>query len=825
MIHAFITRTIWGIVPVLFLGFASAVHAVTGTGRTTPTHDPSVPQFTDYTGINQGDSEKKYRHRLIRAYLSNEEVRRRMKTNSYSSFENPTGIFFKAGETAEITVSGLSDHPLNLLIWDYKPGRGEDRYPLHEGKNSIIVKNPGLAYIDYRDVNPGSTPVITVDIGGGAINGVFTPQDSQETWKRLLAGAVCDVFDMLGERCQLTFEVESLRKYCPEQGPELLALYDHIIELEQDEVLGWKKDKSHPGNHIHGRVQWTGFMHADGYGAAYVNWTMKDLANVDRLCRSSWGVAHEFGHVNQTRPGMLWVGTTEITNNICSAWVNYKLCPEHMRLEHEVCANADKMGMRGGRFDCFVNSAIVKRQLWQFQAGGDRGLFSPLARYDSGDVFVGLAPFWQLMLYNTVARGNKDFYPSIYHSVRSTDESKMTNGELRALFMKRACDAAKLNLTDYFLKTGMAAPVDREVDDYGVSCLTVTDEMVQEVLNYISRYPKPDSDVIYYITANSVHIYRDKLNIETSPNAPKIELPVGRVDIPGDAWKNAVAFEAYSGKKLIRVSLLGLNHEDNTTTTVICPPETDTLKAVQWDGKRVTIARLSNDKETRERWQRGVLLSQLLGAIETGQTKTLRKLLKEVEDVNAPLDDGGNTLLNAAIEAQKLSCVQALLKAGADPNVARKRDGKTMLHVAAGLDNTAIARELISAGANLQALSGNGAYPIHEAVWNNKPRMLRLLLPYYRDCNYSPNGGINGYPVTMAINRENPQLLEEILKVGIDVNDACFADEPLLIQATKRRDETKVRMLLKAGANRDAVDRNGKKAIDYAEGSLRDILR
>ena len=103
--------------------------------------------------------------------------------------------------------------------------------------------------------------------------------------------------------------------------------------------------------------------------------------------------------------------------------------------------------------------------------------------------------------------------------------------------------------------------------------------------------------------------------------------------------------------------------------------------------------------------------------------------------------------------------------------------------------------------------------------------MLRLLLPYYRDCNYSPNGGVNGYPVTMAINRENPQLLEEILKAGIDVNAACFADEPLLIRATKRRDETKVKMLLKAGVNRDAVDRNGKKAVDYAEGSLRDILR
>ncbi len=785
--------------------------------------DSSVPKFTDYSRINDGDTETNYRHREFRAYMSNEEFCRRMKTSNYSSFENPTGIFFEAGETATITVSGTKGHPVTLIIRDFEIGGTMDKYPLTDGENKISVKNKGLAYIDYRDANPKDMPPITVDIQGGKVNGVFTPQDSVETWKRLLAEAKCNILDMLGERCQLTYDVESLRKYCPDRGPDLLALYDKIIALEQDDVMGWKFDKSHPGNHIHGRVQWRGFMHADGFGAAYHQNTMGEVANMDKLPSTSWGVAHEFGHVNQTRPGMLWAGMTEITNNICSAWVNYNLYPQYTRLEHEYVGNADKVPMRGGRFDCFVNNGVVKHQLWQFHAGPDRGLYKPLERYDAGDVFVGLVPFWQLMLYNTVARGNKDFYPAIYHDVRATDESKMTKGELRVLFMKRACDAARLNFSDYFLKTGMAAPVDREVDDYGISFLTVTDEMVQDMLNYISRYPKPDSDVIFYINTNNVHIFRDKLAIVVSPDAPKISLPIDRVDIPGDAWKNAVAFEAYSGSKLIRVSLLGLNHEDNTTTTVICPPETDSLKAVQWDGKRITIAELSKDKEVRAAWKERIRQANLLRAVESGNAASLKKLLKNVKDVNAPATPNGDSLLGAAIKAQKASAVKTLLAAGADVN-AKCPDGKSMLHVAAGLADTSIVRLLIQAGADLQAISGNGAYPIHEAVWSNQPAVLRLLLPYYKDVNYSPFGGGNGFPVSMALHRKGTALLEEFLNVGINVNDSRFAADPLLTQAVKAGDAQKVRLLLDAGADRNATDAQGKKAIDYAADNIRPIL-
>ena len=788
--------------------------------------DGDVPQFTDYSNINQGPPDVSYRNREFRAYLSNDELRKRLKISQYSSFENPTGIFFSNGETASLNVKGGEGKKISLIVHDFGMSGSHDVYPLNEGENVIQIKSSGLGYIDYRSDHPEKEPPVHISIAGGKINGVFTPQDDEATWKRLLASAKCGILDLLGTRCQLTYDVASLRKYCPSKGPELLDLYDRIVEMEQDDVMGWKFDGSHPGNHIHGRVQWKGFMHADGYGGAFHVSTMDVLADPEALKKSSWGVAHEFGHVNQTRPGMLWRGMTEVTNNLCSSWVNYLLDPQQSRLEHEWSGTLDASPMRGGNFDNYVNSAVVRHQIWQFQVGKDPDPadVQALKREETGNVFIALAPFWQLLLYNHLALGNEDFYPRIYHDVRVTDESKMTNGELRVLFMKRACDAAQLNFSKFFVTTGMASAIDREVGDYGVAFVTVTEDMVQKMLDDVAKYPEPESDVIYYITVNSVDIFRDKLPIEVSPDAPKIELPVKQVDIPPDAWKNAVAFEAYSGEKLIRVSLRGLNHEDNETTTVICPPETDSLKAVQWDGKRITIAKLSDDPLARKKWRENIKMADVGRAIKKGDVDSLKSLLKNV-NVNEKRLDNGSSMLGEAVERQKPAVVRLLLQLGAKANTKGGRDGRMPLHQACRYDNEEIVKMLLKAGADPMAQSENSAYPIHEAIWCEKNNLLPILLPYYKKINFSPDGGGNGYPAAMAIKRGNVEALKIMLKAGLKVNDERFASDPLLTIAAKEGKETMVRMLLKARAKKSAVNAEGKRAIDYAKGNIRALLR
>lgn len=549
----------------------------------------TVPVRTDVSALNTGNAEQQYRHRSFGAYLPQSAIRQKLKIGGYSSFENPTGIFFREGESVTLQLKGSAGQQLKLIVHDFEKDGAHDEYPLKEGENKLNIKHKGLGYVDYRSETPAKAPQVKADITGGSINGIFTRADNGATWQKLLAEAKCNILDIMGERCQLTYDIEGLKKGCPNEGPEMLKLYDEIIRMEQEDILGWHLDKSHPGNHIHGRVQWRGFMHADGMGAAYIFDAIPGITNPKKLREAAWGVAHEFGHVNQTSPGMKWIGTTEVTNNICSAWVNYRLHPERLRLEHEVTANAEGERMLGGRFDCYINNAIVRRRLWQFHGGPDFDGIKKAPTDHPGDHFVSVCPLWQLQLYHAVVRKDADFYPRIFANVRATDESKMSNGELRVLFFKRACDSAKLDLSEFFVKTGMLAPVDRLVRDYSTEHLTITEKMCLDAINYASRYPRPDSSVLYYLCGNNADIFRKKLNVVVPKDKQAPAIVNTHMEIPADLWKNAVAFEAYKGKKLLHVSLRGLNHEDKASTTVVCPEGTDCVKAVQWNGKRYKV--------------------------------------------------------------------------------------------------------------------------------------------------------------------------------------------------------------------------------------------
>lgn len=565
----------------------SAVIACAVCLWTAPMVQAEIPAGTDYSLINKTqDADAAYRNRTFRAYLPLSVVSERLRTNNYSIFENPTGIYYSKGEQVTVEVQGDAPRGLTYIIHNFDREGGHAEIPLKSGRNTFAAPTQGLGYFNYRSENPQTAPELKVRLGGGYVNGVFTPHDDADTWKRMLAHARGNILDILGERVQLAYSVEELQKHCPDRGPELLKIYDDVLQQEQD-MLGWERYNRHPGNHIHGRVQWQGFMHADGIGTAYVNTAMKEVADVESLKNSVWAIAHEFGHINQCRPGMMWGGTQEVTNNIFSAWCCYKINPNFCRLEHET---TPVMGyherMRGGRFDCYINSALVRRQLWQFMTGPDHGLNTIPGRR-TGDHFVSVAPLWQLQLYFAEARGNDGFYPYIHEQARK-DAADTPHGQLRVAFCTRAADAVQLDLSEFFVKTGILAPMNRLVEDYQSHHVTITREMCEKAIAHMRQYPKPDSSVIYYISANTMHIFRDRIPVKETPDYTP-DVSKGIVTIPANKWENAVAFECYRGKRLCRVALRGLNHADNATTDLIVPKGTTAIRAVQWDGKRYTI--------------------------------------------------------------------------------------------------------------------------------------------------------------------------------------------------------------------------------------------
>lgn len=533
------------------------------------------------------------RRKSYASYLHPKRLAEQLKTGPYSQFENPTGIYFAAGEEALIWVGDASETAVSLVVanWDDKEFQ-QEVYPLVGGLNRFVIKNKGNSYIQYFTEQKEDLPGVQVHILSGKVNGVFDiTEDDNEAYQHILDNAYGPVVDLVGKKVHLAYAVESLKNETPENGVELVQLYDSIINI-QHELMGLVKYHREPKNHMFGRVIWEGFMHADGIGAAFHDDTMNSVANIPNLRKNSWGVAHEFGHVNQVRPNMKWVGTTEVTNNIYSVWTQYVYNPESPKLEREELKDYDESKI-GGRITSYMESAFVHQQPWLTQAGPDRWQ-RERSRDWGGDHFVKLMPFWQLQLYFAVAGegyawGNKDFYADVFIKAIDSPLSQVDQESYYQLeFIKNACDVSKLDLTDFFTYSGLLAPIDLIVDDYTVGRMKITPEDIRQIKSYAAKYPKPNTPVLHYLTANSVDIYKEQAPV-SGTKGRGIDQHENKIILDNAMWQNAVAFETYAGGKLVKVAFRGAGSDDVKTTTVHTPSGTTSVKAVGWDGERIEV--------------------------------------------------------------------------------------------------------------------------------------------------------------------------------------------------------------------------------------------
>ncbi|HBN16489.1 MAG TPA: hypothetical protein DD422_00385, partial [Akkermansia sp.] len=162
------------------------------------------------------------------------------------------------------------------------------------------------------------------------------------------------------------------------------------------------------------------------------------------------------------------------------------------------------------------------------------------------------------------------------------------DGELQLAFMKNACDAARQDLTDFFRKTGMLKPIDQELDDYTCARMTITEADCKNLIAYARKYKKPESPVIYYISVNSAEAYKNRLPVRGVYNQGVTEQGNRRI-ISHDVWKNAVVFETYKDREMVRITMAGTDSRDNSSTTVPYPEGSTRIEAVSWDGRRTLV--------------------------------------------------------------------------------------------------------------------------------------------------------------------------------------------------------------------------------------------
>lgn len=211
-------------------------------------------------------------------------------------------------------------------------------------------------------------------------------------------------------------------------------------------------------------------------------------------------------------------------------------------------------------------------------------------------------------------------------------------------------------------------------------------------------------------------------------------------------------------------------------------------------------------------------------AVKNGKLEEVKAALAAGVNVNALCEDKSGNMLSVAVHADNVEMVKLLLSAGADVN-AVPHGAKSVLHRAAARSGGETVRALLAAGADPMHPGNNGASALHDAIWVGNSAAVEALIPAYAGCNFSPDGRHNGYPVGMAIMRGRADYVQLFLNAGMDVNDKRFAKEPLLHQAVKHNRVFMVKMLLEAGAKRNARDAQGKKAVEYAQGEAYELLK
>ncbi len=479
-----------------------------------------------------GEYPSEFRIQEYKAWPHPENWARINKTSELSQLDNPTGISVSKGEDLVVFVGDTYNRNVSLRVLNLNKPNGDGyydmkSYPLSKGINKLNMQDKGLAYVMYHTEDYVTAPKIKMHFATGKVNGYFDSQKHKASdWNRIISNATDEFFDILGEYAHITFPTELFRKNTPD-AKKLIDTYDELVFLER-EFMGLMKYNRNPANRNYFHAMYTSYMYATSYRTAYniTGEEVQDLMTIESNFRSNpWGPAHEVGHTFQTRPGLRWLGLTEVTNNIHSIYVQTEWGNDS-RLETE------NMGRYNNRYEKAYVSSFVN------------GTPHP----GEEDVFCKLVSFWQLQLYFGKALGKMDTYKDIYETVR-VSPNLPTPGEQQLEFVKTVSDITKTDMTEFFAKWGYLSTFDGEMDDYGTAHFKIAQSQIDKTIAYVKskNYPLL-TDKIEYICDSNWQIFRDKKSVE-----------IGTATVSGTSvnmknWKNVVAYEVYEGDRLVFVS-------------------------------------------------------------------------------------------------------------------------------------------------------------------------------------------------------------------------------------------------------------------------------
>lgn len=423
------------------------------------------------------------------------------KTNPYSLRDNPTGIYADNGDELLVIVDNPDNQSLSMVVQDLSIGYGSSRsYPLLDGENKIKVSAGGLIYIQNltedaiplileteSDKASAATKTVRVHFVNGKVNGYFNSQiHTADDWTRILRSAKYEDIDVFGKYAHITWNTQNFRDFDTNIA-SVVDKYDRLVYLQQD-FMGLVKYNKMFNNRMYFHIDYNGASpYASNNRTAYTPRYTEIFCNASRFEARLWGPAHEVGHCNQTRPGLKWAGTTEVTNNIHSMYIQQQFGEKSKLLVDGTYAEAKAAIIDAGQPHCLDNA--------------------------SNEFMLKLVPFWQLKLYMVEALGKEDFYRDLYEHYRTTADLNtdgVTQGILQLDFVRQVCRISGLNMLDFFDKWGFLKPVDKVLNDYGNKQFTITQAQINALIKEIQEagYDTPHPNV-YDITEENIDQFRN----------------------------------------------------------------------------------------------------------------------------------------------------------------------------------------------------------------------------------------------------------------------------------------------------------------------------
>lgn len=472
--------------------------------------------------LHAGEYDTKWRLADYRPYQHPSVMATTNKTNKYSLRDNPMGLFAHQGQTLPVFVGKIyQGGKISLMIQNVEEGYNNFRtYELTEGYNEVKVDIGGLMYIlnhvdsdlpllmeeaNAQQKKEIADKTVSVHVAMGNVNGYFDIAKHQASdWINILKEAKYRDIDVLGHYAHVTWAADDFRKNATDIVKSIENC-DRLVWLEQD-FIGLVKHKKMFRNRMHFCIDYQAKSpNATDYRTVYnaSTYYAEPFCVPDRFAARCWGPAHEVGHVNQTRPGIKWAGTTEVTNNILSLYVQTSF-GQPCKLLVDGCKPKDENGNQIGEFKSIYEGA---RKLI---VDGKR----PHCLPGIGNIVreTQLVPFWQLKLYMVDVLGKEDFYRDLYEYYR-THPSPSDLGENQGMnqldFVRQACAISGLNLLDFFIKWGFLYPVNTTLNDYGQKSFIITQGQIDQLKNEIKAkgYPLAAPN-LHLITEDNLNNYK-----------------------------------------------------------------------------------------------------------------------------------------------------------------------------------------------------------------------------------------------------------------------------------------------------------------------------